>query len=246
MNALSPRRFLVQPVALAGFLLALGSVCLLNAETRTLTDKQGRSLKAELISSDGDNVTIKREDGQTFTLPLASLSADDRTFIQDWAKKQAALIPDGGVELQISRGKFDSKKKGEEGVTVSEEQWGYTVTFFNRTSKAFAGARVDYILFVKPDMEPGKDSTAAPLKQQAGTHAISALGARDSVAFRTDSITVFKQQLKPGYVWTKTGNNSAVKDTLYGVWLRAYVGDQLVGETCSPEGLSKTEKWTAK
>jgi len=238
-------RLFVKTAVMLGLFFGLTSSGL-HAETRTLTDKQGRSLRAEVISVADDTVTIKREDGQTFTLSLATLSDDDQQSLKEWAKKQAALIPAGGVELQVSRGKFETKKKDDGGIILSEEQWGYTVTLLNHTRKALTGTRVEYILFVKPDSEPGKDATAVPLKQKAGDKKIDALGAQDSVNFRTDSITIYKQQLKPGWVWGKTGNNAAIRDTLYGVWLRAYVGDQLVGEFCSPEGLSKTEKWTAR
>ncbi|MFA6288877.1 MAG: hypothetical protein WC661_15960 [Opitutaceae bacterium] len=238
-------RFFASVVICTGLLLGLGA-SVLHAEMRTFTDKQGRSLKAELVSVDGDKVTIKREDGQTFTLSLATLSDDDRQFVKEWAKQQAALIPAGSFEIQLSRGKFDTKKKDEGGIIVSEEQWGYTVTLVNRTSKSFPGARVDYILFVKPDNEPGKDSAAAPLKQKPGSKRIDVIGGRDSVNFRTEAITIFKQQLKAGYIWTKTGDSSSMRDTLHGVWVRAYVGDQLVSEFCSPEGLAKTEKWSAR
>ena len=244
MNASSFRR-LAKLVVFTSLFLGFGAPGL-HAEMHTFTDTQGRSLKAELISVDDDKVTIKREDGQTFALSLATLSDDDRQFVKDWAKQQAALIPAGSFEIQISRGKFDTKKKDEGGVIVSEEQWGYTVTLVNHTAKSFPGARVDYVLFVKPDNEPGKDSSVAPLKQKPGSKKIDVIGVRDSVNFRTDAITIYKQQLKAGFIWAKTGTNSAIKDTLYGVWLRAYVGDQLVDEVCSPEGLSKTEKWSGK
>lgn len=245
MSALSARRFFANAIATGVLLLGLGAPAL-HAEMRTWTDTQGRSLKAEVVSVDGDRVSIRREDGQTFTLSIETLSDDDRQFLKSWSAKQAAVIPDGTIQLQISRGKFDTKKKDDGAIILSEEQWGYTVTLINRANKPFAGARVDYILFVKPDTEPGKDSAAAPLKQRAGSHTIDAIGGRDSINFRTDSIAIYKQTLKPGYYWTKTGNSAAIRDTLYGVWLRAYVGNQLVDEVCSPEGLSKTEKWTAR
>ncbi len=234
-------------IALIG--MALGFLVLptvLKAEMRTLTDKQGRSLKAEVVSVDGDKVTIKREDGQTFALSLASLGDDDQKSLQEWAKKQAALIPAGGVELQISRGKFDTKNKDKGAIIFSEEQWGYSVNLLNRTGKVLNGMHVDYILFVKPDLEPGKSSTIVPLKQKPGSKKFDTVGAFESANFRTDPIIVYKQQLKAGYVWTKTGNSIAMEDTLYGVWLRVYVGDQMVTEAYSPATLSQTEKWPGK
>ena len=238
-------RLLAKVVVTVALLFELGAMGL-HAEVRTLTDKQGRSLKAEVLSVDGDSVSIRREDGQTFSLSLSSLSDDDQRSLKEWAKQQVSVIPAGGIELQISRGKFDTQKQDDGGVITSEEQWGYTVTLFNRTSKPVTGARVDYILFVKPDAQPGKDSTPVPLKKKAGSKQIDTVGFRNSVNFRTSTITIYKQQLKAGWVWSKTGNNAVVKDTLYGIWIRAYVGDQLVDEICSPDNLSKTETWVAE
>ena len=246
---MSSKLFVVRLAKIALIGMALGLVGLptvLQAETRTLTDKQGRSIKAVVVSVDGDKVTIKREDGQTFSLSLATLSDDDRQFLKEWAQKQAALIPAGGVEVQISRGKFDTKSKDRDAIVVSEEQWGYSVTLLNRTSKVLNGIHVDYILFVRPDMEPGKSSTIVPLKQKPGSKKLDTVDAFKSTIFRTDSIVVFKQQLKSGYIWAKTGNNAAIEDTLYGVWLRVYVGDQLVNEVCSPASISKSEQWNFK
>ncbi|MET0261522.1 MAG: hypothetical protein ABW223_01400, partial [Rariglobus sp.] len=48
------------------------------ADVFTLTDKQGRSLKAEVLSVSNDQVKIKRNDGQTFNLPLATLAPEDQ------------------------------------------------------------------------------------------------------------------------------------------------------------------------
>jgi hypothetical protein len=246
MESFSHRRLLAQLVITAAIAIGTGAPTL-HAETRTLTDKQGRSLKADVISVEGDKVTIRREDGQTFTLSLDTLSEDNQTSLKEWAAKQAKLIPAGNVEVQLSRGHFGTKMKDDGGgIIMSEEQWGYTATLFNRARKPLNGMRVEYILFVKPDTEPGKDTISAPLKQKPGSKTIDALAPLDSISFRTDSIPIYKQQLKPGYIWGKTGNNSPVKDSLYGIWLRVYVGDQMVDEVVNPESLSKSEKWTVK
>ena len=51
------------------------------AEMRTFTDNQGRSLRGELVSIEGDKVTIKREDGQTFILKATDLCGADLAFL---------------------------------------------------------------------------------------------------------------------------------------------------------------------
>jgi len=77
---------------------------LVQAEPQTLTDKQGRSLKAEVISVTGDQVKIKRDDGQTFNLSLANLSDDDQKRLKEWAAKNLpadALLVAGAAAEQL-------------------------------------------------------------------------------------------------------------------------------------------------
>lgn len=53
-------------------------------ETRTFTDNRGRTLVASIVSIDVVNVVLKREpDNKVFTLPIASLSAEDQLFLAE-------------------------------------------------------------------------------------------------------------------------------------------------------------------
>jgi len=53
---------------------------------RLWTSNDGKTLEAEWVSAAQDQVTLRRPDGQVFTLPLSRLSAAD----QAWVKQQAA------------------------------------------------------------------------------------------------------------------------------------------------------------
>lgn len=68
------------------FLVSL-CVCLLcivhvPGEVRQFTDVSGRVLHGELVAVSGDSVTIKREDGQAFTLKAATFSAADQAYFK--------------------------------------------------------------------------------------------------------------------------------------------------------------------
>lgn len=63
---------------LTAFLLLSSS---LNAEPRTWTAKDGRSLIADYVSSAQDTVTVRRNDGTTLSIPLALLSEEDVSWI---------------------------------------------------------------------------------------------------------------------------------------------------------------------
>ena len=57
------------------------------ASARTWTDVQGRKLEADLVSSNGTEVTLKLDSGKTVSIPLAKLSGEDRKFLSEQADK---------------------------------------------------------------------------------------------------------------------------------------------------------------
>jgi len=72
--------------------LSLSLPALAPAELRKWTNASGASIEAEMISVDTTalTITIKRADGQTFTIPISSLSAEDKAFAAaEWKKMQA-------------------------------------------------------------------------------------------------------------------------------------------------------------
>lgn len=215
----------------------------LRAEVQTLTDSQGRSIKADVLSVENEKVKIKRVDsGQTFELQLSALSEESQRSLREWAAKAAAEIPAGAITVELSRGVFGSSKREDISTITTEEKWGYSVTVSNRSPKPVGNLKFDYVLFVKPDMEPGKDARASALKRSTGSSTLAQVAIGSKTVFRTDSIKIYKQRLKPGWIWGKTGNTEMIRDTLHGIWIKAYAGDQLIAEICTPDGLMKTEK----
>ncbi|QTN33351.1 CHAP domain-containing protein [Akkermansiaceae bacterium] len=58
-------------------------------DVRVFTDTTGREITAELqVVMDG-RITVKRIDGRVFTIPLDTLSEEDREFCRDWEKRHA-------------------------------------------------------------------------------------------------------------------------------------------------------------
>lgn len=71
----------------------------LGAEPRVFTDKEGRSIAAELISVKGDVVTLKRGDGQVYTVQKDIFSEADIQYLEEQEKAAAAsAIPVLGPE----------------------------------------------------------------------------------------------------------------------------------------------------
>ncbi|TLD69071.1 hypothetical protein FEM03_19575 [Phragmitibacter flavus] len=91
-------------------LLWLTMVTLTGVQARTFTDAGGRTMEAELISKQGDQVTIRRADGVSFTVPANKFSAEDQAFIQQWqpagapAPVSAAMVPTGPGDPRVKAG----------------------------------------------------------------------------------------------------------------------------------------------
>ena len=240
-------------------LLALiGITPSIHAEVRTLTDQQGRSIKADVIAVENDIAKIKREDGRTFDLPLSQLVEDDQKTLREWAKAQESIIPAGAIDIVLGRTKFKSVKQPPESVTQprsdgrpevvgtinrTNEDWGYSVTLTNKFSKPLKRMRVEYVLFMKPDQEPGNDAKPAPLARQSGSHRVDLIEPHEQAMFKTISMRIVKTELRGNVTWSKTGGKNVVADSLYGVWVRIYIGDQLISETSVPDTLAGKEKW---
>jgi len=255
MSLSFPSRLFAKTAVILGLFFGLASTGL-HAETRTLTDQMGRSLKAELVSLDGDTLTIKREDGQTFTLSLATLSDDDQKSIKDWAATQVPVKPKplspDAIKVTLSRGIFKTDIRKVEvkligggtvknGMTVTEDKWGYTVTLENRTPKPVPALRAEYRLFATVDDIQVK-ATKKSLKKKACKTAIEAIPELGRTTFQTETISATKTHYNGNIVSAGSGESSS-RETLYGIWIRIYDGDNLLYEEAFPGTLKTTETW---
>lgn len=241
---------------LHGCLLMSGvALSTLHAETRTLTDRQGRSIQADVIAVEGDQAQIRRADGQMFNLPLSSLSEKDERELKEWAAEQAKkppALPPGSFEIQLSRLKFDSTRRMEgatnaDGVfekdvtTIIEDKWGYTITLVNKLNRDLTDLRIEYILFANID-DTEKKGQKNGLRRKAYRANFPDTRALARTTFRTETVTAIKTQLKSGWIWTGS-NATGTREQLYGMWMKLYRGNELIHEIATPEGLARTEKW---
>ncbi|CAM3093758.1 hypothetical protein [Rariglobus hedericola] len=235
-------------LALAALLTAFTA----HAESFTLNDKQGRSIKADVIEVTGDQVKIKRDDGQTFNVSLSTLAADDQTKLKAWAEKESKKsLPPGALQVELSRGNFKTIKVDSDvtlvggeivknGRTTTEEKWGYAVTIINKTSKPIDNLRTEYRLFATVDNVHVKEKEG--LKKKAYQSQIENIPELGRTVFRTETISALKMKYNGNIVSAKTGDSNS-RETLTGIWMRIYLGDELVYEAAMPEKLRTTEKW---
>lgn len=211
------------------------------AESFTLTDKQGRSIEADVISVENDVARIKRSDGMRFELPLANLVEADQKALRDWAKHEAEKpLPPNAVEVAASRGMFGSTKNEtqvpnpDESSTrtmltqiTTHERWGYNLEITNKSGRLLENLQVEYRIFGP------KDHRAI---WAGGKHPVGSLKPHEKTAFKTRTITLTKEAYK-GDSARPAGNG------LRGVWVRIYRGRDLIHESSTPDNLRLTEYW---
>ncbi len=117
-------------------------------EIRTFHSADGRPLKASLESVDGDNATLRREDGKIFEIALAKLSAEDRVFVKS-AGSQANGAADqlnkaAGHDLATGT-KFSSRDAGE--IAKALKLRPESKTKFGQSWRLYAAYVKDYKLF---------------------------------------------------------------------------------------------------
>ena len=226
-----------------------------HAEMRTLTDTQGRTIQADVMGVDGDNVKIRRADGQIFDLPMDRLVQADQRALRAWAKEQASKpqpLPAGAFQVHMSRARFstettESDVRLTDGTTrknariTTEEKWGFGLILNNRTSAPLENLRAEYILYATMD-DVHKDGKKEGLRQARYGVKLDPVPAQGRLDFRTDSVSVSKMRYKGNIVSAATGDNRS-RESLHGIWIRIYRGDEIIYEEASPGTLMRTEKW---
>jgi len=215
------------------------TTALLAAAPRTFTDQMGRTISAEIVSVQNDQATIRRTDGQTFTLAISTLSDDDQKYIRDWSAAQPApkpaaeekpVVDPKKITVGLSRGKFDSHTLYKyEGYIHKHEDWGYTVQITNTHLRSLEKIRLEYNLFARTYSDVSSPTLVS------GSKTIDTLKTGGSEIFRTRTAEVCKR--KDIYYGNEGGE-------LRGIWIRLYVDNQLVSEQSSPDSLMTKEIWS--
>lgn len=215
-------------------LLTTGAVA---GELHLWTNKDGRTVQAEFVEMSATDVTIRREDGQTFKVPKDALSDEDLAF----AAKADANRPIT-VKLEVSRAMFSTNSTHTVSEIKTTEKWGYNITVNNTGSVTGQNLRVDYILFLRHSPGPGKSISLQPLVRQVGSEPIPKLERLGKFSFRSATVALISLKLQNGYYWSATGDSSTASDELEGIWVRVYQNDRVIGEYTSAESFRK-EDW---
>ena len=125
---------------------------------------KGGQLRAEITGATDAAAELKREDGKLFSVPLASLSEADRTWIAEWRKTHRPYR----VQVLPSQKKSNTRAVEDPiaGSSKGNDCW-YSLAVKNTAVQPLTGLRIEYILY------PPGGSGAAPLAGAADVAAIA-------------------------------------------------------------------------
>lgn len=118
------------------------------AEVHTFHNTAGKALTASFEGVRGERVVLKRSDGKSFEIPLASLSAADQQYIQDQSAKaeQAAGAVNRAAGRKLSNGQALAARKAEE-LAADLQLRSESKTKFGASWRLYAAFAKDYRLF---------------------------------------------------------------------------------------------------
>lgn len=151
----------------------------------------------------------------------AGASRADSGYSFDFTVKQTHT---GGTKLQTSD------------ESIKNQKWSYAVTMENKSFKDVQDIEIKYVMFsIQPQL--GEVTTGhQSLQRHAGTVSIKLLKNNDTVTFDTDGIMLKTVDYYDGWY-----ADEQAKGALRGLWLRVYVGGQMVYEFMDPQNLSNKQ-----
>lgn len=112
-----PRRLLSTMVSLATLICFNLTI---NAEARTFTNTEGKSIEAEIVGVASGKVSLKMKNGKVYTLPFAKLSEADQTYIKEWHKKNKSMVKPSDFKLDVSKKQKRIRTPRDEGENSGE------------------------------------------------------------------------------------------------------------------------------
>ncbi|HRH97509.1 MAG TPA: hypothetical protein PLB55_16330 [Prosthecobacter sp.] len=212
-------------------ILCLIAICNLNSEAREFIDLQGRKLDAELVAVSGGQAALKRTaDGRMFNVPVATFSAEDQKFMNEFAAANIKYV----FDVSYTKKKLETMKRRANDELLTTERWSYKVELRNKQPVEIRNLRVDYWLFRKED--EGRGLGAARVAT-SGSYKLESVKGSAIHAFDTLPIDLNKRQLEGNFIYID-GTRPRSADAMGGIVLRIFdPNDKEVFKYTTDEGL---------
>lgn len=236
------RRFLISSLLILG--IALQGLFAMADEWVALQNNGGQSIRVKLLRLQGDFVHIQMQGGRSMKTSLSVYNEASQARIRQHFY-QRLLVPEN-FECKLSEVRIPGKNKrlnSEGSIEITESQRAYSIGLSSRISESIHDIRVEYLIFHFVDAIGGEKRSDGKVKRVKGKLELSKLEGRSSEKLRTEPVQFRETKLMPGWIWAKGSGARDSKDRLDGIWIRWYVGEQLLLEQSQPASLATKEAW---
>ncbi len=219
-----------------------------SAQMRTFTDKQGRTMEAELINVVGSQVRLKRADGAAFNVAPTVFSEEDQAFIQLWMlrklnERDNLLTTSAKSSKTRPREASPQEVMGRESQGIEFELWEalYKVSLENESDLTLKDFRAEYrIHILRSDLAAQKRNQGKP-EIISGKIDLPPIAPHATFEFETVKAKMLNSALKPGWVYSEGGDRES-EDQIEGFRIRIYFKDELLVDWANPTSLLKN-RW---
>ncbi len=189
---------------------------------RIFTNKDGVEIKAALVAVRGGKVTLKKDDGKTYAIPVDTLSDEDKDYVKRWMAKNVHV----SLDFRFEKEKLGSSEEGKIEIT----EWAYNITVTNRGFNDLEDVTFKYALFKERNDRYAEDRNEV-VDAALGAELPKDLARTKSLTFKTTPMKVGKENSKT-FTGTVNGVNQYTmrkwNESLCGVTVEVYVKGKLV------------------
>lgn len=203
-------------------------------ESRTFTNREGRTISATIEGADESTVELRREDGRLFSVPRASLSAEDNKAIDGWLVGRT-MADERLFRIEARRRDGNEEKSDSMGIIKETRDGFYEVRFENRTGFDQSGLEIRYLMRVEKTIA-GRAEDRKEEEWVEGAFEDFSLEQGEEESLETDKVQLTETNLKPGWVWSG-GAPPKSRDKMDGIYLAVLYGGERVRDYALPSGL---------
>jgi hypothetical protein len=145
------------------------------------------------------------------------------------------------LEVTIQKKVFETKQTlANEDTPIATDPQAYVVTIKNNGPNDLVGARVEYRFYLTGTVR-AEGGSEPDMKRKEGREDMGTLRVGDSFTFTTDTFDVPRATPRGGFYYYVDGSRSRFRSELGGVWLRVYLGNNIVTEKAEPSSISSRE-----
>lgn len=202
----------------------------------TLTNPEGKEIKAEIISVERDSVTIRlASTGKMMKVQMDMFSKASQIEIKEWITKNAIY---NELDFGVSKKRFSSKSRETDSYSYKDNYEGYSFRITNSSTVSVKGLSVKYLIVVKRQHTGREKKRDHKIEIVTNTATVPTIPAAETVKFDSNEIILNEAKLKPGWVLSGNGMGEA-EDEIEGIIAEFYNGDQLITTVAKPKTLSK-------